>query len=108
MGCASQHKVINIKECSEIGGYEFALQGGQYKNTCPISKHANFLKGYDKGKIVHQLRREIRSLDADIRRLQTTDVGNRTNVSEMNASEQIRKKTRQKQSLEKRLRAFSY
>jgi len=53
--------------CTPLNGLTVGSQGKSYANVCPIELDAGFREGYDLGRIHHQKKSEISSLESRIR-----------------------------------------
>lgn len=53
--------------CTPLNGLSVGSQGKSYGNVCPVDLDAAFREGYDLGRIHHQKKSEISSLESRIR-----------------------------------------
>lgn len=53
--------------CTPLNGLSVGSQGKGYANVCPIDLDAGFREGYDLGRIYHQKKSELSSLESRIR-----------------------------------------
>mgnify|MGYP003640526845 FL=1 len=56
--------------CTPLNGLSVGSQGGSYANVCPVDLDAGFREGYDLGRIYHQKKGEISSLEYRITSLE--------------------------------------
>lgn len=56
--------------CTPLNGLSVGSQGKAYGNVCPINLEAGFREGYDLGRLHHQKKSEISSLESRIRGLE--------------------------------------
>jgi hypothetical protein len=94
-----------LKEfCTPENAYQFGVNGGQYKNTCPPETHSKFNMSYKKGKEIYDINAQINSLQGDIDRLSNDMVDYKLSSGQRTkAAFDLREKERRKSELEKRL-----
>lgn len=52
--------------CSSDFAYEYGERGGSYRNTCPGALHSAFISGYEQGRLVGALERQLATLERQI------------------------------------------
>ncbi|KGF69847.1 hypothetical protein LL06_08485 [Hoeflea sp. BAL378] len=56
--------------CTPLNGLSVGSQGGSYANVCPVDLDPGFREGYDLGRLYHDKKREISSLEYRITSLE--------------------------------------
>ena len=56
--------------CTPLNGLTVGSQGKSYANVCPIDLDSGFREGYDLGRVHHQKKAEISSLESRIRAIE--------------------------------------
>lgn len=89
--------------CKPKYAYEFGLNGGLYRETCPLDKVMAFKSAYNKGREVHALKNELSSLNNEIDRLNNEIVRSTTAEHRAGVMYKLREKERKKSEIEKKL-----
>ena len=90
--------------CTPDNAYQYGLNGGNYKNTCPPGMHTKFMTNYKKGKEIFDINSSISTLEREIDGLSNSMVDPGLSSSQRTkAAFDLREKERRKSELEKRL-----
>lgn len=86
--------------CQSGNGYSEGLNGAEYQHVCPPDMEPAFMSGYQAGRQIYLIEREVNLLDSKIQRQQKALEGVREELETVQDKKQIRTLARKEGALE--------